>query len=183
MGYEPRWSHIIDACSWHCTMHRIVNASTLNITVNYNERHTHLRFHQRDRRRWAFSFAPQQQQQSNKQRKSWRVRDVLCLFLLFLVICIIMSSIPERLTSQYADLAFMKEKMATMKQNQQMRGLENYNKRMTERATTHNTWRQMKGFQLAMHEIKHPGNRAFVIGLGWVHERRGCEQSRRKTLR
>ena len=76
------------------------------------------------------------------------------------------SSIPERLAAQYADLAFMKEKMATMQQNQQMRGLENYNKRMTERMTTHKTWRQMKGLQLAMHEIKHPGNRAFVIGLG-----------------
>jgi hypothetical protein len=77
-----------------------------------------------------------------------------------------MSSLPERLASKYADLSFMKGKMATMAKQQELRGIDGYTKRMAERASTHKTWRQMKGMQLAMHEINHPGNKAFVIGLG-----------------
>lgn len=39
-------------------------------------------------------------------------------------------------------------------------------KRVAARATTHKTWRQMKGFQLMAHEMNHPGNKPFVIGMG-----------------
>jgi len=39
-------------------------------------------------------------------------------------------------------------------------------KRVAARATTHKTWRQMKGFQLAQHEMNHAGNKPFVIGMG-----------------
>ena len=77
-----------------------------------------------------------------------------------------MSTVPDRLAGKYADLAFMKEKMETMKKQQAMRGVDQYKARMAERAATHTSWRQMKGFQLMMHEINHPGNKPFVIGLG-----------------
>ena len=39
-------------------------------------------------------------------------------------------------------------------------------KRMATRAATHTTWRQMKGFELMSHEMNHPGNKPFVIGMG-----------------
>jgi hypothetical protein len=67
---------------------------------------------------------------------------------------------------QYEALHRMRDMMAVMKKNQEMRGEEALKKRMAERATTHKTWRQMKGMQLAMHEMNHPGNKPFVIGLG-----------------
>lgn len=76
-----------------------------------------------------------------------------------------MSNIPERLVPRYESLDRMREMMEVMKRNQALRGEENLQKRMAERATRQ-TWRQMKGMQLVMHEISHPGNRAFVIGLG-----------------
>jgi hypothetical protein len=39
-------------------------------------------------------------------------------------------------------------------------------KRVAARASTHKTWRQMKGMQLIAHEMNHPGNKPFVIGMG-----------------
>lgn len=60
----------------------------------------------------------------------------------------------------------MRAVMEALKKNQELRGVENLKKRMAERAATHTTWRQMKGMQLFMHEINHPGNKPFVIGLG-----------------
>lgn len=45
------------------------------------------------------------------------------------------------------------------------RGPEALGKRMAARASTHKTWRQMSGWNLAMHEMGHPGNRPFVIGM------------------
>ena len=39
-------------------------------------------------------------------------------------------------------------------------------KRVAARAANHKTWRQMKGWQLAAHEMNHPGNKPFVIGMG-----------------
>jgi len=82
-----------------------------------------------------------------------------------------MSTAPStgRLAQQYADLAFMREKMQIIQKQQAMRGIENYYQRVAARVNKPNkTWRQMKGMELAMHEIKHPGNRPFVIGLGYV---------------
>ena len=46
------------------------------------------------------------------------------------------------------------------------RGPEALEKRMATRAATHKTWRQMKGFDLARHEMGHAGNKPFVIGMG-----------------
>ena len=39
-------------------------------------------------------------------------------------------------------------------------------KRVAARASTHKTWRQMKGMQLFMNEVSHPGNKPFAIGMG-----------------
>eukprot|EP00537_Pseudo-nitzschia_pungens_P013032 CAMPEP_0172393674 /NCGR_PEP_ID=MMETSP1061-20121228/11464_1 /TAXON_ID=37318 /ORGANISM="Pseudo-nitzschia pungens, Strain cf. pungens" /LENGTH=114 /DNA_ID=CAMNT_0013124827 /DNA_START=6 /DNA_END=350 /DNA_ORIENTATION=+ len=39
-------------------------------------------------------------------------------------------------------------------------------KRVAARASTHKTWRQMKGMQLFTHEMSHAGNKPFVIGMG-----------------
>ncbi len=39
-------------------------------------------------------------------------------------------------------------------------------KRVAARASTHKTWRQMKGMQLFAHEAGHAGNRPFFIGMG-----------------
>ena len=39
-------------------------------------------------------------------------------------------------------------------------------KRVATRASTHKSWRQMKGFELMKHEMNHPGNKPFVIGMG-----------------
>lgn len=45
------------------------------------------------------------------------------------------------------------------------RGPEALAKRMATRAATHNTWRQMSGMQLFMHEFNHPGNKPFALGF------------------
>jgi hypothetical protein len=46
------------------------------------------------------------------------------------------------------------------------RGSDALAKRMTARATTHKSWRQMKGLDLMRHEMNHAGNKPFVIGMG-----------------
>jgi len=74
--------------------------------------------------------------------------------------------VPEQLKGHYEDMFKMREMMETMKKQQAYRGVEGLKKRMAERAATHKTWRQMKGMQLFMHEVNHPGNKPFVIGLG-----------------
>lgn len=70
-----------------------------------------------------------------------------------------------RLKENYAAMHEMRQTMETMKKNQELRGVEGLKQRMAARAK-HNTWRQMKGMQLFMHEINHPGNKPFMIGLG-----------------
>lgn len=55
-----------------------------------------------------------------------------------------------------------------LKFNQAHRGPEGYARRMAHRAATHNTWRQMKGMDLVMHELRHPGNYPFAIGFAVV---------------
>jgi hypothetical protein len=52
------------------------------------------------------------------------------------------------------------------KQEWATRGPEALSKRMQARASTHKTWRQMKGFELMKHEMNHAGNKPFVIGIG-----------------
>lgn len=74
-----------------------------------------------------------------------------------------MVEIPARLKDHYASLDELRKTMETMRKNQELRGVEAYEKRMAERAKK-NTWRQMKGMQLFMHEVNHPGNQPFVIG-------------------
>lgn len=76
------------------------------------------------------------------------------------------AGVPDALKGHYEDMYRMKEKLEIMKKQQSLRGVENLKKRMAERAATHNTWRQMKGMQLVAHELSHPGNKPFVIGLG-----------------
>jgi hypothetical protein len=70
-----------------------------------------------------------------------------------------------RLSEQYKAMADLRHHMEIMKQNQSLRGIEGLMQRRAERAKK-TTWRQMKGVQLAMHEMNHPGNKPFVIGLG-----------------
>jgi hypothetical protein len=77
------------------------------------------------------------------------------------------SSYPTRLAGNYDAMHKMREMMETMKKNQAFRGEEGLKQRTAARAQR-TTWRQMKGMQLAMHEINHPGNKPFVIGLGYV---------------
>lgn len=72
---------------------------------------------------------------------------------------------PARLATSYEALSVTRQMMETMKQNQALRGIENYKQRKLARSTTHQTWRQMKGVQLMMHEMNHPGNKPFVIGF------------------
>lgn len=67
-----------------------------------------------------------------------------------------------------AHLEQMKTMLETMKKQQQMRGLEQLNKRMAERVAKGNSWRQLKGIDSIMYEIKHPGNVHTVVGLGYV---------------
>jgi len=77
-----------------------------------------------------------------------------------------MSSIPEKMQSQYAALDKMRAMMETMKKNQSLRGEDGLRRRMEARASKpQKTWRQMKGMQLVVHEINHPGNKPFAIGL------------------
>lgn len=77
-----------------------------------------------------------------------------------------MEHLPEELKRQYGSLGSMREMMATMKLNQSYRGIDGLKSRMATRNATHNTWRQMKGVQLFMHEINHRGNKNFAIGFG-----------------
>lgn len=67
----------------------------------------------------------------------------------------------------YAALEKMRAMIETMKTNQTLRGEEALKSRTAERAKR-TTWRQMKGMQLAMHEINHPGNFPFAIGFAYV---------------
>ena len=64
----------------------------------------------------------------------------------------------------YVAIGKMREMMATMKANQALRGEEKLHERVAERAKR-DTWRQMKGMKLALHEINHPGNKPFAIGF------------------
>ncbi len=75
------------------------------------------------------------------------------------------NEIPARLAAQYETLSAQRAQMETMKQNQALRGEAEHAKRTALRAKTHNSWRQMKGMQLFMNEIKHPGNKPFAIGI------------------
>lgn len=75
------------------------------------------------------------------------------------------SKLPVALQQQYEALERMRGLMEVMKQNQALRGEEELNKRLAHRAATHQSWRQMKGMQLFMHEINHPGNKPFMIGF------------------
>jgi hypothetical protein len=75
-------------------------------------------------------------------------------------------SYPARLAANYEALQESRNMMETIRKNQALRGIEPYLERKKVRATTHNTWRQMRGMKLFMHEINHPGNKPFVIGLG-----------------
>jgi hypothetical protein len=79
----------------------------------------------------------------------------------------IIMAFPTSLEKEYEAMGRMRELMETMKKNQSMRGEAAYHQRMAQRATR-NTWRQMKGMQLVMHELNHPGNKPFVIGFGYV---------------
>ena len=78
------------------------------------------------------------------------------------------SDIPESLKLQYQDLHKLRASMEALRKNQSLRGYDKLDARIAQRASTHKTWRQMKGMQLFMHEINHPGNKPFVIGLGYV---------------
>jgi hypothetical protein len=69
------------------------------------------------------------------------------------------------LKKEWAKIAGARSFVEHLKYNQENRGMENYRKRMAHRAATHKTWRQMKGVEKFMHEINHPGNKPFVIGL------------------
>jgi hypothetical protein len=79
----------------------------------------------------------------------------------------IIMTIPTSLEKEYEALGRMRELMEIMKKNQSLRGEAGYQQRMAQRATR-TTWRQMKGMQLVMHELNHPGNKPFVIGFGYV---------------
>jgi hypothetical protein len=78
------------------------------------------------------------------------------------------SPYPSRLLANYEALHETRSVMETMKKNQSLRGIENYVKRKEVRATTHKTWRQMKGMDLFMHEVNHAGNKPFVFGFWYV---------------
>ena len=69
-----------------------------------------------------------------------------------------------RLTEHYEAMAKMRQIMESMKMNQSLRGEENLARRLEERAKR-DTWRQMSGMKLMMHEYNHPGNKPFVIGF------------------
>jgi hypothetical protein len=75
-------------------------------------------------------------------------------------------SLPEPIQRSYAALDSMKLMMVDMKANQAMRGEAGLRDRLAKRASTHQTWRQMSGVKLFMHEVNHPGVKPFVIGFG-----------------
>jgi DNA-binding transcriptional regulator YbjK len=72
---------------------------------------------------------------------------------------------PTRLAANYEAMHRMRAMMETMKTNQSFRGEAGLQERSAARAQRQ-TWRQMKGVQLFMHEVNHPGNKPFMIGLG-----------------
>jgi hypothetical protein len=72
---------------------------------------------------------------------------------------------PTRLAANYEAMHRMRAMMETMKTNQSYRGEAGLKERLAVRAQRQ-TWRQMKGVQLFMHEVNHPGNKPFMIGLG-----------------
>merc|ERR1712032_155295 len=74
----------------------------------------------------------------------------------------------QKLTAEKANTLFKSHKkyLEWRKAEWASRGLEALEKRKLARATTHNTWRQMKGMQLALHEMNTRGNKPFVIGMG-----------------
>lgn len=80
-----------------------------------------------------------------------------------------MDKIPESLQKKYAALERMRGMMETMKYNQSIRGEENLERRVAHRAATHKSWRQMRGIQLVLHEINHPGLKPFFIAYLYVH--------------
>lgn len=74
---------------------------------------------------------------------------------------------PVQTWDEYHELVDkQKELLAYLKKQQEGRGEQKLIERHNLRQTTHNTWRQMSGMKLTMHEINHPGNKPFVIGLG-----------------
>jgi len=58
-----------------------------------------------------------------------------------------------------------KELLAYLKSQQAGRGEAKLMERINSRQTTHKTRRQMSGLKLVAHELNHPGNKPFVIGL------------------
>lgn len=74
-----------------------------------------------------------------------------------------MPSIEQR----KASLEGVRNVMLNMKKNQDLRGVDQLKKRIAIRATN-NTWRQMSGAKLFMHEVNHSGNKPFVIGAAYV---------------
>ena len=61
-----------------------------------------------------------------------------------------------------------KELLAYLKSQQAGRGEQKMVERLATRQATHNTWRQMSGVKLALHEMNHPGNKPFVIGFASI---------------
>lgn len=74
---------------------------------------------------------------------------------------------PSRLSTNYEAMHRMRAMMETMKVNQSYRGEAGLKARTAARAQR-TTWRQMKGIPLMMHEMNHPGNKPFLIGLGYA---------------
>lgn len=58
-----------------------------------------------------------------------------------------------------------KELLAYLKSQQAGRGEAKLVERTNLRQASHQTWRQMSGVKLMMHEMNHPGNKPFVIGF------------------
>ena len=83
---------------------------------------------------------------------------------------VIMPQLPEvgELTEARANELYAEHKkfLEWRKAEWATRGPEALKVRQATRAATNTTWRQMKGMQLAMHEMNHPGNKPFVIGMG-----------------
>lgn len=74
----------------------------------------------------------------------------------------------QKLTADKANSLFDSHKkyLEWRKTEWATRGTEALKTRQLARASTHTSWRQMKGMQLALHEMNHPGNKPFVIGAG-----------------
>mmetsp|Transcript_17080 Transcript_17080/g.19679 ORF Transcript_17080/g.19679 Transcript_17080/m.19679 type:complete len:108 (-) Transcript_17080:224-547(-) len=75
----------------------------------------------------------------------------------------------EDVTTEKARIeAWLKNEADQSKKIWEMRGREARIKAIEYRAANHNTWRQMSGLRLMMHEVAHPGNYPFVMGLAIV---------------